>query len=85
MGGGEGSLCRGGPCVRTQYSGRGGSPVPTRSFFVQFDPFGAVCSVVSLYPGVRFAHTPAKHGWTPSGPACPRRGTPDGWRGGEPV
>ena len=33
-----------------------GSPVRTRSFFVQFDPFGAVCSLVPLYPGVRFAH-----------------------------
>ena len=55
---------------------------PLATFLVLFDPFGAGCCVVPVYPGVRFAHTPAKHSWTPSGPAWPRGAVTEGVPGG---
>ena len=57
---------------------------PLATSLVLFDPFGAGCCVVPVYPGVRFAHTPAKHGWPPSGPAWPRGGCDGGGAGEEP-
>ena len=58
---------------------------PLATFLVLFDPFGAGCCVVPVYLGVRFAHTPAKHGWTPSGPAWPRGAVTEGVPGGPGV
>ena len=57
---------------------------PLATSLVLFDPFGAGCCVVPVYLGVRFAHTPAKHGWPPSGPAWPRGGCDGGGAGEEP-
>ena len=54
-------------CAARSLDGRGAQPPGTgmSPVLVPFDPSGGPGKA-----GVRCAHTPAKHGWTPSGPDC---------------